>query len=139
LIGAAALTIGILFVIQRVRISRFTTYSGKIRSVSWRLGGGMDGGYLDYTAENTEKGYVLVIKAQKEGVRRHDIKELSKVRIGKSKPLSPDKEKQILIWSFLFQITTISPDLSYNMRKAAEYLDKQGVYKTTGSERKETR
>ena len=68
LIGAVILTAGVLFMIQRIKISKFTAYTGNIRSVSWSSGGGMDGGYLDYTAENTEKGYVLIIKEQREGV-----------------------------------------------------------------------
>ena len=69
LICAVALVLGIFYVIQRIKISRFTAYTGNISSVSWRSGGGMDGGYLDYTAENTAKGYVLVTKEQKDGAR----------------------------------------------------------------------
>ena len=69
LIGIAILAAGVLFMIQRVKISKFTAYTGNIRSVSWSSGGGMDGGYLVYTAENTEKGYVLITKEEREGVR----------------------------------------------------------------------
>ena len=79
LIGAVILTAGVLFMIQRVKISKFTAYTGSIRSVSWSSGGGMDGGYLDYTAENTEKGYVLITKEEREGVRGRVKKSRSKV------------------------------------------------------------
>ena len=79
LICAVALVLGIFYVIQRIKISRFTAYTGNISSVSWRSGGGMDGGYLDYTAENTEKGYVLITKEEREGVRGRVKKSRSKV------------------------------------------------------------
>lgn len=61
LAAAAALAVwGALRLMEYRRISSYVPYDGIVKSVSYSSAGGMDGGSLEITAVNTDKGYVLV-------------------------------------------------------------------------------
>ena len=60
---AAAWGIGLLR--EYRRLSSYVPYSGTIKRTYFSTGGGMDGGSLEITAENTDKGYILVRMEEK--------------------------------------------------------------------------
>lgn len=66
-IAAAAVLAGAFIFMQNAKPSHYVPYTGDIVSVSWSSFGGMEGGFTDYNAVNTDRGYVSVTKESRVG------------------------------------------------------------------------